>query len=71
MHNPNGESIDSAVFAQLTAESPYTVNGRPFHQNCPFPRGIWIPILHMIPWAHPSPQPKRHLDLISRFCRAH
>jgi len=22
----------------------------------------------MIPWAHPSPQPKRHLDLFNRFC---
>jgi len=21
-------------------------------------------------WAHPSPQPKRHLDRFSRFCRA-
>ena len=25
----------------------------------------------MLPWAHPSPHPKRHLDRISRFCRAH
>jgi len=23
----------------------------------------------MIPWAHPSPQPKRHLDRFSGFCR--
>jgi len=23
----------------------------------------------MIPWAHPSPQPKRHLDRFNRFCR--
>ena len=22
----------------------------------------------MIPWAHPSPQPKRHLDRFSRYC---
>jgi len=22
----------------------------------------------MIPWAYPSPQPKRHLDRFSRFC---
>jgi len=22
-------------------------------------------------WAHPSPQPNRHLDWCSRFCRAH
>jgi len=25
VHNPNGKSIGSAVFAQLTAESPYTL----------------------------------------------
>jgi len=25
----------------------------------------------MVPWAHPSPQPKRHLDRFSRFCTAH
>jgi len=25
----------------------------------------------MVPWAHPSPQPTRHLDRFSRFCRAH
>jgi len=23
------------------------------------------------PWAQPSPQPKRHLDRLSRFCTAH
>jgi len=22
----------------------------------------------VIPWAHPSPQPKRHLDRFGRFC---
>jgi len=25
----------------------------------------------MVPWAHPSPQPKWHLDRFSHFCRAH
>ena len=25
----------------------------------------------MVPWPHPSPQPKRHLDRFSRFCRDH
>jgi len=29
------------------------------------------PIPYMIPWAHPSPQPKQHLDLFNRFCTAH
>jgi len=26
---------------------------------------------YMVPWAHPSPQLKRHLDRFSRFLRAH
>jgi len=25
----------------------------------------------MLPWSHTSPQPKRHLDRFSRFCRVH
>jgi len=33
---PNGFSIGSAVFAQLTTERPYTI-GRPPPQSCPFP----------------------------------
>jgi len=44
-HNPNGITIGSAVFAQVTAECPYTL------QLAPFPlkiarshKGIWTPI---------------------------
>jgi len=41
-HKPNGISISSAVFAQMTAECPYTLHwDAPFPQNCPFPWGIW------------------------------
>jgi len=29
--------------------------------------GIWTPIKHMVPWVHPSPQPKRHRDWCSHF----
>ena len=25
----------------------------------------------MLPWAHPNPQPKRHLESFSHFCTAH
>jgi len=39
VHNPNGKLIGSAVFAQLTAESLYTVFVTPFLQNCPIPWG--------------------------------
>jgi len=37
------------------------------HQHCPFAWGIWTHLIHGS-WAHPSPQPKRHLDRFSRFC---
>jgi len=40
-------------------------------QNCPFTRGDLDPIQYMVPWAYPSPHPKRHLDRFSRFCTAH
>jgi len=37
-HNPNSITIGSAVFAQVTAECPYTLRwGAPFPKNCPFP----------------------------------
>jgi len=39
-------------------------------QNCLFPWRIWTPIEYLVPWAHPSPQPKWHLDRFSSFCRA-
>ena len=40
-------------------------------QNCPFPPGIWIPIIIHGSWAHLSSHPTRHLDRFSRFCSAH
>ena len=43
-------------------------------QNFLFALGIWTSahIIHgsLVPWAHPSPQPQRHLDQFSRFCGA-
>jgi len=35
VHNPNGKFISLAVFAQLTAESPYTYNGLFFPPKLP------------------------------------
>ena len=63
----NHKSTGSAVFAQVTAVSLYFTMGAPFPQNCPFPRGIWTPS-NTIPWAHRSPQTKRHLYRFSHFC---
>jgi len=39
VHDPNGISIDSAVFAQLMAERPGTLQWAALPpQNCPIPR---------------------------------
>jgi len=43
-HNPNGISIGSAVFAQMTAEFPCTLQwDAPFPKIAPSHRGIWTP----------------------------
>jgi len=41
----------------------------PFPLNIPIPTEDLDPhlIRYIIPWAHPSPQPKRHFDRFSRF----
>ena len=69
-HNPNDISISSAILAQMTAECPYTLQWFVHfpRQNCRFPCGMWT--WGMVPWAHLSPQPQRHLDRFSRICRA-
>ena len=38
-------AITSAVFAQMTAECPYTLLWAPIPQNCPFPLGDLDPYL--------------------------
>jgi len=70
-HNPNGISIGSAAFAQMTVECPYTLQwDAPFSQKFPLPMGIWTPAIeYMVPWAHQNPQSKRNPDLFSRFRR--
>jgi len=51
---PNGISIGSAVFAQLSRVSPYVKMGSPFtHKNCLFSWGIWTAIDYS--GLHPSP----------------
>jgi len=69
--NPNGISIGSAVFAQLTADRPYNLQWAalplkiaPSHQGSG-------PHLIMVPWANLTPQPKRHLSRFNRFRSAH
>jgi len=44
VHNPNGISIGSAVFAQLTADCPYTSQRAVLSsQHCPVALWIWTP----------------------------
>jgi len=61
-HIPNGISIGSAVFAQMTAGCPYTLQW-----DAPSPLKIASSHGGSVTWAQPSPQPKRHLDRFSRF----
>jgi len=70
VHNPNDKSIGSAVFAQLTVESPYNLQRAPVSPKiAPFHgRGDLGPIQFMIPWVSTSPQPIRHHHRFSRFC---
>jgi len=70
VHNPNGISISSAGCAGLTAAClVYFTIGCPFSPKLPFPWETWSldPIYSVVPWAHPSPQPKRHLHRPSHF----
>ena len=49
VHNPNGISTGSAIFAQLMAECCRACPGVTFPQNCPFAWGMWIS------WGMPFP----------------
>jgi len=71
VHIPNCILIGSAVFAQFTAEGPYTLQWAATFapQNCPpIAWGIWTTKC-MVPWAHPSPYSKQHVDRLSHFSR--
>jgi len=69
VHNRYDKWIGSVVFAQLTAESAYTLQwAPPIHQNCPFLWGIWTSHVTHDAFGHTSPQPKRYVDWFSRLC---
>jgi len=47
-------------------------NGPPFSLKIALShRGSGPHLINVVPWTHPSTQPKPHLDWFSRFCRAH
>jgi len=62
---PNDISTGSAVF---TVERPYALQWDAVFPWKLLPEGDLDPIQYMIPWAHPSPQPKWHVEWFSRFC---
>jgi len=72
VHNPNGISTGSAIFAQLIAVSLYHTlqHNRPPLPPSKLPLPIGVSGSHLIHGSL-SPQPKWHLDRFSRFCRAH
>jgi len=63
--------LGSTVFAQLTAERPYSLQwAAPFPPKLSLSMGwllIWTPIYYMVLWTHPSPKLKRHPDRFIRF----
>jgi len=65
-HLSTDDRIECSYTLQWDAHSPP-------QKKLPLPMGGSEPPsnIEMVPWAHPSPQPKRHLDRFSRFCRAH
>jgi len=65
--------IGFSVFAQMTAQCPYTLQSdTPFPLLLPLPVGGDLdPHLIHVSLVNQSPQPKRHLNWCSYFCRAH
>ena len=69
VHNPNGKPIGLAVSAQLTAESPYTLQWATLSpKTFPFSWGIWTPISSWFLGPFRDYNPKWHLDRLCRFC---
>ena len=66
---PKSKWIGSAAFAQLTAESAYTLQWAPLSTRIALSDGGSGPAMYiMMLWAHESPQPKRNLNRFSRVC---
>ena len=70
-------SVKPFVSNKASGHSRPNVTKRPHRRRtCSVQRyspggGSVHPIYYMIPWAHPCPQPKRHLHRFSHFCSAH
>ena len=73
VHNPNGISIGSAIFVQLTSQCRQACRRTPFPSNLPLPLPIGRSGPHVIrgSWVHMTQHPKWHLHRVSHFCTAH
>jgi len=70
--NQNGTSTGSAVFAQLTAQRPYTLQRATLSSlKIVHSSGGFGPHLIHDSFVYPNPKSKRHLDQFSRFRMAH
>ena len=64
--------IGTAIFAQLAAEGPYTLQWPFSPSKLPLHVGIWTQSNAQFLWpTRACPHPKRHLDQFSHFCRSH
>jgi len=73
VHSWNDITIDLAIFAQLTAECRRAYPRQILSpKNCLLAWGdLDLHLIYMVPWAHPSPHAKQHLEWFSHFCTAH
>jgi len=72
-HRPNGISIGSAVFPQMTVECPYTLQWDTHSppKNLPLPMGDLNPHLIRGPLGPPKSSTQTASHRFSRFCRAY
>jgi len=69
---PNGISIGSAVFPYTTAKAPDAFPWGGQSRKLPFSLGDWPPyLIHSSLNVRTKSAPKRHLDRLGRFCKAH
>ena len=72
VHNWNGILIGSVIFAQLTAEGPYTLQwAAPFSLKTVLTHGGYGPTCNTCFLRPIHSACKQHLDRFSHFCRVH
>jgi len=64
VHDPNGISIGSAVFAQITSVCGRSCRGITFYHKIASSHEGSRPQLIQDSWVHPSPRPKRYAPIL-------